>query len=69
MARGDVNPANKEIPLAEIEKRIMDLDKRGRILKRLYLVKFRYQCKGVEESAKMVGVTKKLGYLWQDRLN
>ncbi|MEM3861547.1 hypothetical protein [Metallosphaera sp.] len=42
MARGDVNPANKEIPLAEIEKRIMDLDKRGRILKRLYLVKFRY---------------------------
>ncbi|MEM3846796.1 MAG: hypothetical protein QXU98_13960 [Candidatus Parvarchaeota archaeon] len=69
MARGEVNPINREIPLAEIEKRIRDLEKSGRILKRLYFVKFRYQCKGVEKAAKMVGVTKKLGYLWQDRLN
>ncbi|MEM0134458.1 MAG: helix-turn-helix domain-containing protein [Thermoplasmatales archaeon] len=69
MARGEVNPIKREIPLAEIEKRIRDLEKSGRILKRLYFVKFRYQGKGVEEAAKMVGVTKKLGYLWQDRWN
>ncbi|MEM3191192.1 MAG: helix-turn-helix domain-containing protein [Candidatus Parvarchaeota archaeon] len=69
MARGGVNPIKREIPLAEIEKRIRDLEKSGRILKRLYFVKFRYQGKGVEEAAKMVGVTKKLGYLWQDRWN
>ncbi|MEM3192634.1 MAG: hypothetical protein QW752_06060 [Thermoplasmata archaeon] len=42
MARVDVNPINREIPLAEIEKRIRDLEKSGRILKRLQYVKFRY---------------------------
>ncbi|MEM3192793.1 MAG: hypothetical protein QW292_12085 [Candidatus Parvarchaeota archaeon] len=31
MAREDVNPINREIPLAEIEKRIRDLEKSGRI--------------------------------------
>ncbi|MEM4065882.1 MAG: helix-turn-helix domain-containing protein [Candidatus Micrarchaeaceae archaeon] len=65
----EVNPINRERLLAEIEKRIRDLEKSGRILKRMYFVKFRYQGKGVEEAAKMVGVTKKLGYLWQDRWN
>ncbi|MEM4066859.1 MAG: hypothetical protein QXV17_08365 [Candidatus Micrarchaeaceae archaeon] len=50
-------------------ERIMDFEKSSRILKRLYFVKFRYKGKGVEESAKMVGVTKKFGYLWQDRWN
>ncbi|MEM4090959.1 MAG: hypothetical protein QXQ46_09520 [Thermoplasmatales archaeon] len=69
MACENVNPINREILLAEIGKRIRDLDNRGRILKRLYFVKFRYKGKGVEESAKMVGVTKKFGYLWQDRWN
>ncbi|MEM3191715.1 MAG: hypothetical protein QW292_06430 [Candidatus Parvarchaeota archaeon] len=68
-ARGDENPVNREILLAEIERRIRDLDNRGRILKRLYFVKIRYQGKGVEEASKMVGVTKKRGYLWQDRWN
>ncbi len=57
------------MPLTEIEKRIRDLEKNGRILKRLYFVKLRYQGKGVEEAAKIVGITKKLGYIWQDRWN
>lgn len=69
MARGEVHPIDMEIPLPEIEKRIKDLEKSGRILKRLYFVKFRYKGKRVEEAAKMVGVTKKLGYIWQDRWN
>ncbi|MEM3192716.1 MAG: hypothetical protein QW292_11690 [Candidatus Parvarchaeota archaeon] len=42
MARGEVNPINREIPRSEIEKKIRDLEKSGRILKRLYFVKFRY---------------------------
>ncbi|MDA8055112.1 MAG: helix-turn-helix domain-containing protein [Thermoplasmatales archaeon] len=67
MARGEVNPINRIVPLTEIEKRIQDLEKSARILKRLYFVKFRYQGERVEGAAKMVGVTKKLGYIWQDR--
>ena len=60
MARGEINPINRVVPLTEIEKRIKDLEKSGRILKRLYFVKLRYQGKGVEEAAKIVGITKKL---------
>jgi len=67
MARGEINPINRVVQLTEIEKRIRDLEKNGRILKRLYFEKLRYQGKGVEEVAKIVGITKKLGYIWQDR--
>ncbi len=67
MARGEINPINRVVQLTEIEKRIRDLEKNGRILKRLYFEKLRYQGKGVEEAAKIVGITKKLGYIWQDR--
>ncbi len=49
------------VPLSEIEKRIEGLEKNGRVLKRLYFVKFRYQGERVEEAIRMVGVTKKLG--------
>ena len=62
MARGEVNPIRKEIPLLEVEKRIKDL-------KRLYFIKFRYQGNRVERAASYVGITKKLGYIWQDRWN
>lgn len=69
MARGEVNPIKRVVPITEIDKRIKDLEKSGRVLKRLYFVKFRYQGNGVEEAAKMVGITKKLGYIWQVRWN
>ena len=69
MARGEVNPINRVVPLGEIEKRISDLEMSGRMLKRLYFVKLLYQGKGVEEAAKIAGITKKLGYIRQDRWN
>ncbi|MDA8055719.1 MAG: helix-turn-helix domain-containing protein, partial [Thermoplasmatales archaeon] len=69
MARGEINPINRVVPLGEIEKRIRDLEMSCRVLKRLYFVKLRYQGKGVEEAANIVGITKKLGYIWQDRWN
>ena len=33
MARGEINPINRVVPLTEIEKRIRDLEKNGRVLK------------------------------------
>ena len=69
MARGEVNPIRKEIPLLEVEKRIKDLEKNTKVLKRLYFIKFRYQGNRVERAASYVGITKKLGYIWQDRWN
>ena len=69
MPRGELNPIRKEMPLLEIEKRIKDLEKNTKVLKRLYFIKFRYQGRRVERAANDVGITKKLGYIWQERWN
>ena len=45
------------------------LEKSGRVLKRLFFIRYRYQGDSVEEAAQKVSVTKKLGYIWQDRWN
>ncbi len=39
------------------------------VLKGSYLAKLLYQGKGMEEAAKIVGITKKLGYIWKDKWN
>ena len=69
MAKGEVNLIRKDIPLSEIEPRIKALEKSGRVLRRLFFIRFRYQGDSVEEAAKEVNVTKKLGYIWQGRWN
>ncbi len=43
MAKGEVNLIRKDIPLSEIERRIKALEKSGRVLKRLFFIRFRYQ--------------------------
>ncbi|MCL4359011.1 MAG: helix-turn-helix domain-containing protein [Candidatus Thermoplasmatota archaeon] len=69
MAKGKVNPIMKNIPLSEIERRIKAHEKSGRVLRRLFFIRFRYQGDSVEEAAQKVNVTKKLGYIWQGRWN
>lgn len=69
MAKGEVNHVRKDILLSEIGRRIKALEKSGRVLKRLFFIKFRYQGDSVEESARKVNVTKKLEYIWQERCN
>ncbi len=69
MAKSEIKPIRKDIPLSEIERRIKALEKSGRVLKRLFFIRYRYQGDSVEEAAQKVSVTKKLGYIWQDRWN
>lgn len=59
----------KHVSLEDIDKRIKSIEKDAKILKRLYFIKFRYQGKTVENAARMVGVTKMVGYQWQKRWN
>jgi putative transposase len=59
----------KHISWEELDKRIKNLEKDTNVLKRLYFIKYRYEGKMVSESAKLVGVTKRVGYIWQKRWN
>jgi len=52
-----------------LNKQIKTLENDAKILRRLYFIKYRYDGKMVSESAKLVGITKRVGYIWQDRWN
>ena len=53
----------------ELNKRIKTLENDTKVLRRLYFIKYRYEGKVVSESAKLVGITKRVGYIWQERWN
>ena len=53
----------------ELKKRIKTLENDTKVLRRLYFIKYRYEGKLVSESSKLVGITKRVGYIWQERWN
>jgi putative transposase len=55
--------------IEEINKRIKTLENDTKVLRRLYFIKYRYEGRMVSESAKLVGITKRVGYIWQERWN
>ncbi|MFO7968156.1 MAG: IS630 family transposase [Archaeoglobaceae archaeon] len=54
----------KHLTVEDLDARIKKLEKSTRVLKRLYFIRHLYKGMGVEESADLVGVTKKTGYDW-----
>jgi putative transposase len=69
MPRPEQIPIQKHMPQEELQNRIKSLEVDVKILKRLYFIKYRYEGESVEESSKLVGITKQVGYIWQDRWN
>jgi putative transposase len=55
--------------IEELNKRIRTLENDTKVLRRLYFIKYRYEGKLVSESAKLLGITKRVGYIWQERWN
>ena len=53
----------------ELNRKIKTVEKDVKILKRLYFVKFRYDGDSVDKASEKVGVTKRIGYIWQGRWN
>jgi len=58
----------KHVSLEELNKKIRS-ERDGRILKRLYFVKYRYEGESIAVSSQRVGITRSVGYLWQERWN
>jgi putative transposase len=69
MAKTEQIHIQKHLSLKELDQRIKSLERDTRVLKRLYFVKFRYQGNSVEKASEQVGVTRMVGYLWQERWN
>ena len=55
--------------IEELNKNIKTLENNAKVLKRLYFIKYRYEGKMVSESATLIGITKRTGYIWQERWN
>ena len=69
MSRPEVIPINRLMSVTELNHKIKTIENNVKILKRLYFIKFRYDGDSVERAAEKVGVTKRIGYIWQERWN
>jgi putative transposase len=69
MSRREEIPIQRLMNIEQLNRKIKTVEKDVKILKRLYFIKFRYNGDSVEKAAEKVGVTKRIGYIWQDRWN
>lgn len=69
MSKLEKIPIQRLMSVEELNRKIKTVEKDVKILKRLYFVKFRYDGDSVKKAAEKVGVTKRIGYIWQGRWN
>ena len=69
MSRQEEIPINRSMSVEELNRKIKTAEKDVKVLKRLYFIKFRYDGDSVEKAAEKLGITKRIGYIWQDRWN
>jgi putative transposase len=69
MSRQEEIPIQRLMNIEELNRKIKSVEKDVKILKRLYFIKFRYNGDSVEKASEKVGVTKRIGYIWQNRWN
>ena len=62
-------PIERKITQKELTQKIKDLEKELKVLERLKFINYRYQGKSVDEAVALIGVTKRVGYIWQERWN
>jgi putative transposase len=69
MSRREEIPIQRLMNIEDLNRKIKSVEKDVKILKRLYFIKFRYSGDSVEKASEKVGVTKRIGYIWQNRWN
>jgi len=69
MARWDRIGIKHQMTAEELDKRIKSLEKNVKVLNRLHFIRNRYLGDSVELAASKSGVTKRVGYIWQERWN
>lgn len=69
MAKWDRVGIERKMSVEELDQRIKKLEKDVKVLNRLHFIKNRYNGDSVEVAASKSGVTKMVGYIWQERWN
>ena len=69
MSRREEIPIQRLMNIEDLNRKIKSVEKDVKILKRLYFIKFRFNGDSVEKASEKVGVTKRIGYIWQNRWN
>ena len=69
MAKWDRIGIKRKMPVEELDKRIKSLEFDVKVLNRLHFIRNRYLGDSVELAASKSDVTKRVGYIWQDRWN
>src|SRR5664280_305575 len=69
MAKWDRIGIKRKMPVEELDRRIKKLEFDVKVLNRLHFIRNRYLGDSVELAASKSGVTKRVGYIWQDRWN
>ncbi len=69
MAKWDRIGIKHQITVEKLDKRIKNLGKNVKVLNRLHFIRNRYLGDSVELAASKSGVTKRVGYIWQERWN
>ncbi|OPY46342.1 MAG: hypothetical protein A4E47_00641 [Methanosaeta sp. PtaU1.Bin028] len=69
MPRPEQIAIQRHMTKEELLRRIKTLETDTKVLQRLYFIKHRYDGASVEESSRLVGVAKPVGYAWQERWN
>ncbi|MHB1622713.1 MAG: IS630 family transposase [Cuniculiplasma sp.] len=59
----------KKMDERDLDRLISSLERSTRILKRLLFIRYRYNGDSVEEASERIGITKMMGYEWQNRWN
>ena len=59
----------EKITQKELTQKIKDLEKELKVLERLKFINYRYHGKSVDEAIALIGVSKRVGYILQERWN
>jgi len=69
MAKWDKIEIEHHMTVEELDRQIKSLEKDVKVLNRLHFIRNRYLGDSVDVAASKSGVSKRVGYIWQERWN
>lgn len=68
MGRPEIYHIDQKISLEKLDW-LIKIERNTKVQQKLYFIRFRYLGDSIEEATSRLGVTKRIGYYWQNRLN
>ena len=69
MVKTEIYPIERKMGNDDLNRLIRSLERSTKVLKKLLFIRYRYDGYSVREAAEKIGVTKMMGYVWQNRWN